>query len=86
LEICDVRSKTQIRDSIKNEPKVRIRLSLRSTLTLAETERAKILTLLLAACGAWVSLAEIMTCAAQYIAHLQAAANGFQCREPHRAR
>src|SRR5882724_1718378 len=61
-----MRSTTQFRDSRKNQREVRFRLSPRCAPTLAETQRAKILALLLAACGAWMPLPKIMACAAQY--------------------
>jgi hypothetical protein len=42
----------------------------RCTPTFADTQRAKILALLFAACGAWVPLPKIMACAAQYNARI----------------
>lgn len=55
------RSKTQLDDSCKNQPELRLRLSLRRGPAFAETQRGKILTLLIAASGGWVPLPEILS-------------------------
>jgi hypothetical protein len=51
-----MRSKTQLDDSRKSQPKLRFRLSPRRAITFAETQRGKILALLVAASGGWVPL------------------------------
>jgi hypothetical protein len=65
-----MRSKTQLNDSRKNQPEVRVRISQRRAPVFAETQRGKILALLIAASGGWVPLPEIMACAAQYNARV----------------
>lgn len=65
-----MRSKTQFRDSGKNQLEVRFRLSPRRTPTFAETQRTRILRLLIDACGAWVPSPKIMAFAAQYSARI----------------
>ena len=66
-----MRSKTQLDDSRKNQPKLRFRLSPRRAITYAETQRGKILALLVAASGGWVPLPEILALGiAQYNARI----------------
>lgn len=65
-----MRSKTQFRDSSKNQPTPHFRLSPPGALQSAETQRFKILVLLQAARGAWMPLPKIMACAAQYNARI----------------
>jgi hypothetical protein len=49
----------------------------------AKTQRARILRLLIEACGAWVPLPEIMACAAQYNARiLELRRDGFNIPKP----
>ncbi|MGC1452565.1 MAG: hypothetical protein WA830_21255 [Candidatus Sulfotelmatobacter sp.] len=66
-----MRSKTQFRDSGKNQPKLRFRLSPRRAPTFAGTQRGKILALLIAASGGWFPLTEILSLGiAQYGARI----------------
>jgi Helix-turn-helix domain len=66
-----MRSKTQFRDSGKNQRKLRFRLSPRRAAAFAETQRGKILALLIATSGGWVPLPQILSLSiAQYAARI----------------